>query len=266
MNLIKADIYKILKGKAMWVVFAIMLANVGMIVLTDAAIMGVMIEGEVAAPVGVELVQGVTGVASATQLLFSQMNNMPFFVLGAVMIVSAPIFANGTVKNDIARGISRTKIYVSKVLIASGLALLLWLAKMALGISIYGIANGFAGELPVGFWTNLAFTSASQLFILLAVVCFTTFLMFTLKRSGMVIGIFMAVFLLPMSLISLLNFFNPDLATIMANFDLITSLGRLGFINQLDTWEVMTVLGGGAAFMVISTIVGLASFRKAEIK
>jgi len=266
-NLIRADVYKIVRGKALYITFAVLFVMVILNVTTGMAMITLVAEdGGVMAPLGIEIYGETDGFVSAVIAVFSSMEQLVFVLLSFVMLVSVPIFSNGTVKNDIARGVSRTKLYLSKLIVCGVLCVLMYLAYVGLGILSYVIVNGFGSPVPAGFWLTLIQAVGAQLFILLAVTCFGLFLVFTTKRSGMVIGIYIAFFLLPTMLLNLLSLFHPDLALTLVNLDMTTSIGRLGFINQLEIREILTILGIGAGYILASTTFGLASFRKAEIK
>jgi len=104
------------------------------------------------------------------------------------------------------------------------------------------------------------------LFIMLAVTCFTVFLMFTFKNGGAVNGLFIAYFFIPTMVIMLLyQTVSPQLIRLM-DYVLMFAINRLGFLDQLSTGEVLTALGVGVAHMMICTIGGIALFKRAEIK
>jgi len=265
-NLIRADVYKILRGKALYITLAVLIAMIIMSVTLNAAVITIVNADGIAAPLGIEIYGETDGFVSAVESVFSSMEWLVFLLLSLIMLVSVPIFSNGTVKNDIARGVSRTKLYLSKLIVCGVLCVLMYLAYVGLGILSYVIVNGFGSPVPAGFWLTLIQAMGAQLFILLALTCFGLFLVFTTKRSGMVIGIYIAFLLLPTMFLNLLSLFHADLALTLVNLDMTTSIGRLGFISQLQAREIITILGIGAAYILASTTFGLTSFRKAEIK
>ena len=267
MNLIRADVYKIVRGKALYITFAVLLVMIILNVTTGAAMITIVAEdGGVMAPLGIEIYGEPDGFAGAIIAIFSSMEQLVFVLLSFVMLVSIPIFSSGTVKNDIVRGVSRTKLYLSKLIICGALCVLMYLIYLGVGMLTYVMANGLGSPVPAGFWTTLIQAAGAQLFILLAISCVGLFLVFTTKRNGMVIGIYMAFFLLPTMLLNLLSLFNADLALALVNLDMTTSVSRMGFFSQLETREILTVLGVGAGYILVSTILGLSFFRKAEIK
>jgi len=265
-NLIRADVYKIVRGKALYITFAVLLLYIIMTIVTEAIVIGFVDTYGQTAPIGIERYESVDGVVSALGVLFSSMETLIFILLSLILLVVAPIFASGAVKNDIARGVSRTKLYFSKMVICAVLCVLMYAFYLSIGTLAYLLTNGFGSPVPVDFWGTMLQTVGAQLLLFFAITCFGLFLIFTLKRSGMVIGIFLAAMLLPHVLLNVLTMVNSDLASILANFDLPASIGRLGFLNQLEISAILTMLGVGILYIVASTIFGLASFRKAEIK
>jgi len=267
-NLIRADIYRILRGKGIYIIFAVILAVIILGVTVNVAMVNIVTEDGVSAPLGIEVYGGADGFVSAAGVLFSSMEQLVFILLALVLVVVEPIFSNGTVKNDIARGISRTKLYLSKLFICCVLSVLMYLIYIGGGMLLYVIINGFGtNPVPTDFWITFLQAIGAQLLIFFAIANFALFLIFTTKREGVVIGIFIAFLLVPTMVLNLITvFWDADLALMFANFDLTSSLGRLGFLNQLETHEILTVLGIGVSYILVSLTLGLTSFRKAEIK
>ncbi|MCL2249427.1 MAG: hypothetical protein FWC13_09160 [Oscillospiraceae bacterium] len=261
-NIIRADIYSIVRGKALYVTFALIMIFHIITIGTQSA-GGITIGG--AGNLGMEIPEvGFDGIRSAS-FLYSQMDTMAFFLLPLIILAAAPIFSNQTVKNDIAWGISRTKLYMSKLAIAIGLCVLMVLFHMGVGMAFATLLHGWGGITPDGFWLGLLQTVGAQLVMLIALTCIGAFLIFTFRRTAIVNGAYIAFYLIPSMLLSFFHSqgFN---VTRLLDFDIMSGINRLGFLSQLETYSILTILGVGAAYIVVTTVAGIILFKRAEIK
>jgi len=262
--MMKADIYRIFRSKSLYITLAVLIA-LNVLVVGTMSVSGINFgttwdDMGIAAPI-----LGFDGLGSAA-LLYTRMDNMVFLLLPLVYGLVMPLFIYCTIKNDIAGGLSRTKIYMSKLALSAILCVVLVIAYMGMGMLLATALRGFGGPAPAGYWLNLFQTVGAQLFIMLAVTCFATFLMFVTKSGGMVNALFIGYFFVPTMLIMILyQTISPRFIRLM-DFLLMFSINRLGFLSQLSTGEILTALGVGAFHILACTIGGIALFKRAEVK
>ncbi|MCL2717843.1 MAG: hypothetical protein FWE14_03575 [Lachnospiraceae bacterium] len=263
MNIIRADIYAMIRGKGLYITFGlIFLLNILMINAQGSGTVGIHFSD---GALGVEMQElGFDGIRSVI-LLYTNMSNMMFFLLPLIILVSAPIFTHGTVKNDISWGISRTKLYLSKLCTAITLCIIMVLFYMGTGMGIATILNGWGGVAPNGYWTNLFQTVGTQTLLLMAMTAIGVFFVFTFKRTSIVMGAFIVFCFAPGFAIALLVdaglFF-----TQMMDFDLMLGIMRLGYLSQLETNSILSLLMVGVFYILVTTIGGITLFKRAEIK
>ena len=137
MNIIRADLYAILRGKALYITLGLLLA-IHFLIFGLLARVETM-TGEIAEP------HMFSGVSSVT-VLHSQFNILPFFMLSLLLVVAAPIFDNGTIKNDLAWGINRTKLCFSKLTLAICLCIALVMFYFATGMAVATLLNGIGAQ------------------------------------------------------------------------------------------------------------------------
>jgi len=200
-----------------------------------------------------------------TEVLTQNMENFVWFLLPIFVVTAAAIFTHGTVKNDIAFGISRTRLYMSKLMLSVGISVLFLLFYMGTGMLIATVISGFGGPAPAGHWTNLIQVLGAQLFMLIAMVCVGIFFVFTTKRTAAVNGAFIAFVLIPAVIISLLSIANPSLERLLY-FDMTSRIINLAGLRYMEARDIAKALGLGAFYMLATTIGGIALFRRAEIK
>ncbi|MCL2572197.1 MAG: ABC transporter permease [Defluviitaleaceae bacterium] len=264
MNMIRADMYRIIRGKGMYITFAVLIV-LNILVIGQGLHVGINY-GYMQDSVGVEAPNLYNSWHSAATVLYNNMNSIIFFLLPIVIMSAGAMFANRTVKNDIAWGMSRTRLYLSKLLLAVGLSVILVVFYMLSGMIIAIILRGFDGSVPSGYWQNLFQTVGSQLLVMLGATSLGIFMVFTFKRSSAVIAAYIALCLIPSMIIMMLSeTVAPGIIRLM-DFDLMFSIVRLGSFSQLDTHVILSALGVGAAYIAVCTIGGIALFKRAEIK
>jgi ABC-type transport system involved in multi-copper enzyme maturation permease subunit len=263
MNILRADLYRILRGKSLYITFAVLLAIVALMVAASAEItMGVNMR-DVDANVYSNDFQ-YDGL-NAAEALYKNMNILPYIMLPLIITVSAAVFSCDAVKNELSFGASRMKLYLSKLVLSSVVCVLLMLLYMAFGMLFATAMRGFGGPAPEGYWPHILKVCASNLLLLIAFNCVGTFLVFATKRTAAVIGAYFGFCFVPSIVIALLAYLNPDLVRLF-DYDLMTGLLKMGYIGILPSADIVKALALGVFYIIASTAAGLMLFRKAEIK
>jgi len=251
MNLIRADFYRISKG---WVVYmpfaALLLLHVFLIAISSIQ------ENVPTDASGLLYLEQVS--LSFTQLFFL------FGVIPFVFCVSVPSFSDGTMKNDIAWGMSRTRLYVSKLLVLMMLAMLLYVFYIGSGLAMATVLYGF-GDVAAGSWVNLLQAMGAQMVAVLAVCSVMMFLSFLLKKPYVLTEVLFGILLIPVVINMIANLFNIDLSWILY-FDLMSTIERFAFVSLLDGRTILIGFGVVAVWFTATLVAGIAMLRKAEIK
>ncbi|MCL2405474.1 MAG: hypothetical protein FWC92_08005 [Defluviitaleaceae bacterium] len=267
-NMIRADVYRILRGKALYVIFLLLtVLSVALVVSTmSAGNINIGVEWNMWDDMGIaDMAVAFNGLSSAA-ILYTQLDNLVFFLLPLVYAVIMPMFIYSTVKNEVTWGMSRAKIYMSKLGLSFVLCIVMVVFYMIVGMLLATILRGFGGPAPAGYWQQLFMTLGAQLFIMLAVTCLAVFLMFALRHGGAVNVVYIAYFFVPTMVIMVLyQVVNPRFIRLL-DFLLMFAVNRLGFLSQLSMGEILTAFGVGAAHILLCTVGGIALFKRAEIK
>ena len=264
-NIIRADIYRILRGKAIYITFAALLAlNILVVATSQQGVIGANM-GELEESLGYDAESIQFDGLHIAEVLYTGMDNIVYFLLPLFILVAAPMFSHGTIKNGLSCGMSRTKLYFSKLLLGSGLTLLMLLFYMATGILLATMLHGYGGATPDGYWLNIVKTCSAQLFLLLALNCVGTFLVFTSKRTAVVNGVYIAFCLVPAIVVMALMNASPDFIKLY-DYDLLGNIRKLGYMSALKTPDFIKAFATGAFYIAASTIGGIALFKRAEIK
>ncbi|WP_182102126.1 ABC transporter permease [Niallia taxi] len=178
LNLLTAERIKLLHSKKLWVVLAI---------LTVLPILQV-INTKWNVSNGAKLVQAIdTVVNGATSILMMEKN-----ALTILLIISAFIsffigeeFQNGTIRNALSLGRSRTHYYLSKLIMAAALSLIGVIIMTGLGMAGFSTVFGFGEIAHISDYTSFMIKSFSTLYLLLlANVSIYIFITFLTKSTG----------------------------------------------------------------------------------
>jgi len=208
-----------------------------------------------------------TGVTGITMLRMAAMpmENFVFFLLPVIVAVAGAIFSHGTVKNDLARGMSRTKLYLLKLLLATLVSVKMMLTYFIFCFVLATILGGFGGPVPPGHWLGLAQLFFMQLLLMLSFVGVGIFLAFVTKSVAAINGGYIAFAFVPMFILTIVIGLNADLIWLL-DFEMLTNIKLAARIPYLETREILRLVGLGAFIFIGTTIGGITLFRRSEIK
>jgi len=265
MNMIRADLYFLTRGKGIYITSAIVIAlNILMIfILVPTVSYGgsAMINGVQIPYIG-RVVDGVTSIPLLTMTMSQTNLLLMVFVLLAVF----PMFSNGTVKNDLAWGVSRAKLYLSKLMVSLLLCVMLVALYVISGFLLATIANGFGGPVPAGLWLTMFQTLGAQLWMFFALTAILVFLVFVTKREGVVIVAFIFGAVVPQILMLMIDSLGVRIPEWLFYYDIISGINRLGVMELLEPRSIVITLGAGAIYFFATTIGGIVWFRKGSVK
>jgi len=272
MNIIRADIYRIMRGKGLYITLLIVL---GAIIMQSAGggqlVTGIDYDAVVLMqnPENLENMQlqdyfeRPTG-AHAPFRAMASASNIVYFLLPLLCFIGVVDFSSGAVKNTLAKGVSRVKYYGAKLILTCACCAMLHLAYVLIFTIVATIVSGFGGAFDGEFIFNVARTFLAQLLVLLAVACVGNFLVF-LMRSAAVIGVYIAFALVPIIVIMLLTVFD-DWFLRLFNYELTTTIGMMNHIGTLPSREIAMGLLVAAGYMLAATAGGYLLLRRAEVK
>lgn len=275
-NIIKSDLYRILKGKAIYIVLAII------IILTMVSVVGLS-----AGTIGLSFGTGsdTSDVGLATEVnnaktlgeyrkiikdngsfaldkdILGTNTNLYYFFIVITVIVLATDFSNKSIKNTISSAISRKKYYFSKLLLILGLGTFLILFNNYGSYILNLIINGKSFSTPLLEFTKLTII---QLPLLYGIMSLLVCLVFILKKTSLFNSISIP-FIIVVQLImgAVINLFKLN-AEWFNNYEIQSALMKL--VNNPSNKYVACCALLGIAYIFIFNIIGYYSFKKAEIK
>jgi len=262
LNLMRADVYRLLRGRAVYISLVVIVLLVGLVVFVFrmAPATGIVTDQDVFEPVA----QNEMTAAMGARLALGAMNNMAYVFLAGIIVTVAAAFSSGAVKNEISIGISRTKYYISKWLLSCAIGITTVAVCLALSIVFASFVDGF-GYWGDGFLAEVLTSLGLQTILAMGLSSVGVFLCFITRKSGAALGLYIAFNLVPMFIIVLLDSAFPwamDLAMYDMSF-------LFGVFAQSAAFPMADIVRGAAvaiSYTIVSTIAGVMLFRKAEIK
>lgn len=278
LNIIKSDIYRISKGKAIYVtmiiilflafvsVFAMSPGHIG--ITTSSEEQGIINDPEL-----LEKVYETDSLLETRELMkeygafpldkaqLGSNANLYYVFIVIVVIILVTDLSNSTAKNTLSSAISRKKYYGAKLItcLLMGSVLILINNYGSYGLNL--ILNG--PEFSAGFFEITKLTII-QLPILYGIISMLVCIGFCFKKTGtfnsIAIPLIMVVQLIIMGVATLFHF---DAANIL-NYEFQYIIGNL-VSNPTNTYMLIT-LGLGILYIILFNVIGYKVFSKTEIK
>ena len=275
-NIIKSDLYRILKGKAIYIVLAII------IILTMVSVVGIsagtigLSFGTGSDPSDVGLATEVnnaktlgeyrkiiknSGAFALDKEIIGTNTNLYYFFIVITVIVLATDFSTKSIKNTISSAISRKEYYFSKLLLILGLSTFLILFNNYGAYLLNLIINGKAFSTPLLEFTKLTII---QLPLLYGIISLLVCLAFVFKKVSLFNSISIPlIVVIQIIMISVTNLFKLNI-TWINDYEIQTALIKL--VDSPTNTYIISCIILGVAYCAIFNIIGYYSFKKAEIK
>jgi len=261
LNIIRADLYRILRGKGFYITMILMIA---FIIIQTAANSkgGVGIYISEADETSVFLAPEAFTGSTAPFEMMDNTDTLLYFLLPLILFIAASDFSDNTLKNVLSNGMPRIRFYLSKLILVCIFCVIFLLAQTVFSIITGTILRGFDGMFDIEFIGRLLRPLSAQLFMCIAVACVGVFFVFTTKITT---GAYIAFCLLPMMIMFLLYMLNNDL-DFLFKYDIISNIRMLANIDMAETTDIIRAFLVGGFYIIASTIGGIAIFRKSEVK
>lgn len=257
-NLMKADLYRIFRGKGFYIAFSVIIAWCAITVFVFRAA-GVTIGLQEYQPAA----DYMTGIIAAWISLqnVAGMLYILFMVMFVMVVMSG--FSSGAIKNELTTGIGRGKFYLSKFILSVFLCLFLQLFNFGVTVLLALPMDGM-GEWG-GSITYLVQSFALQSLIMVGLVSVGIFICFVTQKTAATIGLFLAFTFVPALVVSLMMVAFENAINFL-NYDLTSQLSFFENISLLEDVQIIRGVIIGLIYIIVPTIAGIAIFVKGEVK
>ncbi|MCL2019747.1 MAG: ABC transporter permease [Oscillospiraceae bacterium] len=282
-NIIRADLYRISKGKGLYIAIAAFLATLILLVTSNGmGSIGVdvaYIQDPEYVPYGESVVVDDDGVETITpnreeiimtgvlapKTLADSTSDLIYFILPFIVIIAAADFSTGAAKNLISSGLSRKQYFFSKFISVGIISFMMCFIFVVLSVLIATIMNGFGGSFNMTFIKETAEIYLPQAYLIFAYACLGLFVTFTLKSKSALISIYVAFSLVPILLVIILGDINEKFYNLL-DYEMVFNIKSFAYSAGIIPPDLTRALLLGGAYIFLSAIGGFLLFRKAEIK
>ncbi len=260
-NLIKSDIYRLLRSKGIYITIAFLII---LCVLQSFGMMGSIGISSSSMEGLEETVKEITGRMTPFTMMKSN-DNLLYILLPIIIFISSVDFSSGTVKNVLANGISRTCYYLSKLILSLVFCSIIVVTSILLPTVIVTILNGFGGSLDLAFVGKVINVVSVQLILLYAATSIGVFFVFVTRSTAKVNALYIAFCLAPMSVIFILISISEKFSKLL-DYEMVMNIRLSAYVNSLVQEDVLRMILVGISYIFLSTFIGLIVFKKCDIK
>ena len=282
LNLIRADLYRILRGKGFYIATILLVSfifaqtatnSTGGVVMSSGYTMvstyhddGTIVNSYYSAKDDVyyDEIPKFTGSVAPFKML-ENADVLLYFLLPFIVFVAAADFSTNTVKNVLANGMPRVKYYFAKLILACIFCLYVSLINIIVPVIAGTILHGFGGTFDMDFILRLLRPFSAQMVMLIGVTCVGLFLVFTTQKTSVINVSYIAFCLIPLLAISFLMVATRKFEFLL-DYEHVMNIRMLGEIDTAETVAVIRAFAIGAFYILASTIGGIALFKRSEVK
>ena len=258
LNLLTAERIKLFRSQKLRIVLGILLL---------LPIMQV-VNSKIEVDNGKELVQVIdTVISGATGILMMEKNGFTILLVMSAFICFfiGEEFQNGTIRNALSLGRSRTLYYLSKLVIAALVSLVGVIVMTVLGIVIFSLVFDFGEVAGISNYLWYAIKTFTTLYLLiLANVSIYVMISFLTKNSG--------ISLIWSFLYTMATAFLPEIFQQTEHFKYVTYwftetyLNYSDFANPADIAKYPEMILVSLITIVLSSAIGILMFKRTDIK
>lgn len=276
LNIIKADLYRILRGKTIYVVILIITAlTVISVVTMSPGSIGIQTNSSVNLQ-DIEAQQKIINAKSLDDFrsvmkeyqegeldkaIVGGNINLYYFFIVIVVIVLCTDFSNKTIKNTLSSAISRRKYYFSKLLLIIGLCTIIVLYNNYFTYFLNLMINGEKFASNFGEFTKITLMQFPIIYgIISLLVCFAALLRKKSSFNTLAIPFLMIVQIVITIIVSVFRlngeiFYKYEVQYILTNL-----------VNSQDISYIINCFILGIIYILVFNAIGYLAFKKAEIK
>lgn len=275
-NIIKSDLYRIFKGKAVYITLAIV------IILTIVSCVG-MSSGYIGVSMGSELTPFDTetrialsesnslieyrniikshGSFELDRQIIGQNGNLYYLFIVIVVISLSTDFSNKSIKNTLSSAITRKQYYLSKLMLINFLGTLFILFNNYFSYCLNLIINGADFAMP---FVDVAKITLLQLPLLYGIISLLVCFAFVLQKTVLFNTISISfIIVLQLLVIGITNLFKIK-QNWFYDYEFQTALAKLA--NAPANKYILICALLGMVYIIVFNIIGYSIFKKCEIK
>ena len=294
LNIIRADLYRILRGKGFYITIILLIGFIILQALTQGSVQIAMVteDGEIAVEpstahldftddevigYGVRISGGGDGISYFSYSGDENLENTDlnlYFLWAFILFIACTDFSTDAVKNVLSNGMSRVKYYFAKLILCCIFCVAVVILHVAVSIITVLVTieiakiftDNFAAEVNIQA-VSLIKAVLAQIFMCISVTCVGVFFVFAIRRTAGAQISYIAFCFAPLVIIYILFQINNDLKFLF-NYEVISNIRLLRMIalDAIEAADIIRAFAIGGFYILASTIGGLLIFKRSEIK
>lgn len=277
LNIIKSDLFRILRGKAIYILFlVIIILTIVNIVTMQSTSIGLNIgNSSLIGDQDPELFEELAKAKSIGEYrnimkeqgrfkldkdIVAQNSNLYYFFIAIVVVILCTDFSNKCIKNTLSSAISRKKYYFAKLILIMAIGTVIILFNNYLSYFLNIAINGEKFSSSFTEFTKLTFMQLPLLYGMISLLlCFA----FVFRRTSAFNTISIPfIFVVQIIGIVIINLFK--LKGNFFNYEIQIALGKLA-LNPANDYIIKCILLG-VIYIIVFNVIGYYVFKKSEIK
>lgn len=258
MNLIKSELFKIRKERNLFFII------LGIISVLSLSIFGFSSKVTV---IGIRNILNTNSInlASGSNILIEILKSGDILILMFLPIIISVFmmdFTTGTVKNNIISGYSRSKIYISKLIVCSIICIALVLIYSTVAFVLITLKNGYDGKLTFNLIVDTIKIIALQCPLYIAAISTAFMIGAITKRKSAVITIYLLYQVVVLMISAILGRIFPSII----KYEPISNLDKVAHIGTNTCSDNLMFIIIGLIIILVTTIIGILRINKIDIK
>ena len=262
LNIIKADLQRIFRGKGVWITLGIFMAY---LVLASMQFNAVASRGEVTWGMEALGITQLTGSIIPLVFMFDNLTRL-YFMTSLLTIIITSDFTSGSIKNVLSSGVSRMKYLGAKFILVLLFSFVMILLNITIPTVLITFSQGFGRAFDWGYVLEILLPFLLHIFGLISVMSVGICFGFIFKKSSITLGAFLAFVSIPPLLIFFLSFLTGINTDEIARFEIISLLERVPNFVTLSTSDVRQIVLVSSFWLIVSVVGGVLLFKKTEVK
>jgi len=258
-NLMKAELYRVLKGKTFYITLACII--VYLLLTISSQTVGTI---GINTPEISNIIDDILWSGYAvSRYLIQSMNILQYFFLPIIVVVMGTDFTHATYKNTIGKGISRMQYYLTKLLIVFVICIFYSFVYISFGTLLATILYGFHGTFTAQYMKNLLQPYVLQMLIMFVLISIASAILFISKKTtACTIGYLVVPMVIQMA-IAIISDSNAELGATLIKYEVLSAMSYIAY--GIMEYSVSHYLFISLAYIVITTFLGMYLFNKIDL-
>lgn len=273
LNIIRADLYRIFRGKAFYITFGVLIAFIILQSIAGTGNIGMnmnSVSGGTEAEMLSSALEEMSRITKADGItapfvMAGVTANLVYFMIPLIICFVGTDFSSSAIKNVLARGVSRNKYYFAKLIPLLVFTVLMQVINLFLPLIVASIRNGFGGSINADWLISVLKVYSIQTLLMLAIACVGVFIVFLTKKTASIVAVFIAYLMVPTLIFYILGMISSKFENLI-KYDMVSNINLMANFSDLPSADIIRSFILCAFYIIAGTLAGIVIFKKSDIK